>query len=153
MVSQTVITQMPYRVFDYPVKSVYWILGTVSSLTHLGVVSYALFSKESDLTFLDLYLPNHTAVQRGASDILTAGALLFLQWDFLIIVGTVVCYGLGILHHLQGYISFKSLICLLGVVLILGPGAGLASILLWAESRHDRGPSHMHRTTKGHKQL
>jgi hypothetical protein len=133
--------------FAQPVKATYLLVGSASALTHLGIVSYVHFWTDArDLTLVSLYLPNHTIVQKAKEDILTAGALLFSQWDFIIINLTVLCHGIYLLRQRSpgvqkrrqsvGRIVFTMAI----LTAVLGPGAGLAFVLWSEEDRVDVDP-------------
>lgn len=123
-----------------PVMVAYLIVGTASALTHLAVVSDVLFwTRSPNLTLTRLYLPDHTTVQQGQDNVLKAGALLFFQWDYIIINLTSLCHGYFLLQRKAFEIQrpgdgvgglFLIMVCLTAV---FGPGAGLVFALLWHE--------------------
>ncbi|KAL2132713.1 hypothetical protein VTI74DRAFT_3451 [Chaetomium olivicolor] len=91
-----------------PVKAAYLLVGSASALIHLGIVSYVLWTDATSLSLVSLYLPDPTIVQAGEENILTAGALLFFQWDFIIISLTVMCHGIYL--FLQRSSKFSDLV-------------------------------------------
>ncbi|KAL2831375.1 hypothetical protein BDW59DRAFT_157804 [Aspergillus cavernicola] len=134
-------TASPSKWFTRPVKTAYLITGTASALTHLGVLSCVLFSETSDLAIISMYLPNHNIVEREKDNILTTGALLFFQWDYIITNLVVIAHGAYLLHHATSYTHghtyrFQRLLVeLVALVIVLGPGAGLAFVLVGEEDR------------------
>jgi hypothetical protein len=114
----------------------YLIAGLASTVLHLGVIAYVLFApSEAGLSLGSLYYPDNKPVQRGSDNILTAGALLFFQWDYIVLNLTVVSHGVFILgqHHPIGprHPFFR----LLAISVLLGPGAALAYSLWCEETR------------------
>lgn len=143
------------RSIAQPVKAAYLLVGSASALIHLGIVSYVLFwGNAGDLSLPSLYLPDCTIVQPGRDNALTAGALLFFQWDFIIIGLTVVCHCIFLFWQGSAEVAQRhglssggiplSVTTVVLLTLVFGPGAGLA-FELWsredADHRVDAGSS------------
>lgn len=133
--------------FARPIKATYLIVGAASALTHLGVVSYTLFwTDATSLSLVNLYLPDHTIVQKGQENILRAGALLFFQWDYIIINLTVVCHGIYLIQQRspevqkRGQSINRLALTMVALTTVLGPGAGLAFVLWSEDNRVDAVP-------------
>ncbi|KAI1780607.1 hypothetical protein F4818DRAFT_11836 [Hypoxylon cercidicola] len=125
-----------------PSKVAYWIVGSVSALVHVGIAVYAMFSPASDVSLSRIYIPHYNAVQRGHSDIVTEGALLFIQFDYVIINIVVLILGTYILRFEPALIvksisgkdrAGSPLFAFLAITAIFGAGAGLAFVLYCKE--------------------
>jgi hypothetical protein len=68
----------------------YSIVGAASAFMHIGILVFSLVSNNSSVTITSLYYPASTTARIEGVDILTRGALIFFQWDFIIIILTVV---------------------------------------------------------------
>ncbi|CAJ2505544.1 Uu.00g129380.m01.CDS01 [Anthostomella pinea] len=138
-----VISKINYRGAQKPVQLAYRIVGTVSGLVHVGIVTYALTSDAANTSLFKIFILNHSAVQND-SDIMTQAALLFIQSDYVIITVVVVLLGIytwypepvsGGKATADGQGAAGSLIKLVGVMSTLGAGAGLAFVLHDKEGR------------------
>ena len=144
--ASTAISRVSFRGFAQPVKTTYWIVGISSALGHLGIVLYAFLSSEPSISISSLYLPDHRAVQRGQADILTAGALLFFQWDLIIINLVVLLHGMDILEPKS--LSQRSVLIFASITAVFGPGSGLALALWRQEDRLEAADSQKSATSK-----
>ncbi len=143
--ASSLFSRLSFKGFQNPVQLAYGIVGVVSAIVHVGVAAYAFYSLEPNVSWSRIYWPNHSAVQRGPT-FMTEGAMLFMQYDHVVIYLTV--FGLAI--YLLGYDKLlladspaerlkagRRLLILGSTTLILGPGAGLAYLLCAKESDED----------------
>ncbi|KAL9047183.1 MAG: hypothetical protein Q9214_000184, partial [Letrouitia sp. 1 TL-2023] len=112
-----------------------------SCATHLYAVSASVFAGDPMARFARVYVPNPASVQRGADDTVAKGAMLFMQYDNLIIMTTCTTW---IYLLLQPYLYFeggvRKFAALAGLALgtvILGPGAVVSIGLWWREDSLD----------------
>ncbi|KAK2599084.1 hypothetical protein QQS21_005425 [Conoideocrella luteorostrata] len=126
-----------------PVVVTYWIVGLVSAAVHIIIALYALV--QPDLSWSRIYWPNHVAVKPGKT-IMTEGAMLFMQYDHVVIYFCVFYIGLYVLRSMTHIASISSstpsqprryMLTLVAVVIAAGPGAGLAWLLCEKEKYHD----------------
>jgi len=130
---------------DQPVKAAYMLVGSASVLTHVGILFYVLFLADTaSLSLVSLYVPNPKTVQAGKHDVLTTGALLFFQWDFIIICLTVICHSIYLLRwkapevlNAFGKNIVRQGLTLAALTVVVGPGAVLAFIL-WSEENAEQ---------------
>ncbi|KAI2617407.1 hypothetical protein GGR54DRAFT_641058 [Hypoxylon sp. NC1633] len=157
--AKTVISKTQFQGFRRPSKTAYWIVGAVSALVHVGIAVYALSSTSPDVSLSRIYIPHPGAVQRGASSIVTEGALLFIQFDYVIINVVVLILGTYILQFEPALIAKSAggndrfgapMLAFLSISAVFGAGAGLAFVLYckeqWlhspdAERKRDKGDS------------
>ncbi|PNY24614.1 Uncharacterized protein TCAP_05461 [Tolypocladium capitatum] len=118
-----------------PVIISYWVVGSFSAVIHISSVIWA--SLAPGLSWSSIYWPNHGAVQSNAK-MLTEGAMLFLQYDYVVIyfcVLTLGVYMLGfdkiIAAHSAGekLRAGRPLLLLSVVTTVGGPGAGVAWLM------------------------
>lgn len=123
-----------------PAAAVYSLLGVVSAAVHVGVVWRTY--RSPDLTWGRVYVPNHSVVQPGPA-ILIEGAMLFIQYGYLIFQLSVLALGAYVFlsnQHLAARAPTKklkggrSMIALASITAVAGPGAGLAWLLVIEES-------------------
>ena len=145
LVSAT-ISKMSYKGSVKPARIAYLIVGTASALIHLGIALYAIFSPVSNMSFGRVYFPHRSAAERGQSNIMTEGALLFIQYDYVIINIIVLILGTYVLRSepvflgkspSQNVRASGSVLALVGISAIFGAGAGLAFVLHCKERRLD----------------
>ncbi|KAJ5736903.1 uncharacterized protein N7483_002028 [Penicillium malachiteum] len=80
-----------------------------------------------------MYFPNHSLVER---------AFLFFQWDYIIINLVIITHGAYIFQYASGVRarsadSFQRyMMKVVALVVILGPGAGLAFVMGRTKPRH-----------------
>ncbi|KAI0442999.1 hypothetical protein F4803DRAFT_550567 [Xylaria telfairii] len=119
-----------------PVKIPYYITGVFSSLVHIYTIAYALMSPEISLG--RVFVPHHAFVMRGSPKLLTEAAHLFLQYDYIIVAITVLLVGSIILRNKPkvNRASSGSVLTLLGLTCIFGPGAGLAYAAYYGEDHY-----------------
>lgn len=132
------------------ITSTYLIVGVASAIIHLGVLAFALFSGDPSTTISALYCPDLANV-RSDTHILTTGALLFFQWDFIIVVFTVVAHFIfssGCLTGCGVVIAMALTCTLLAFGFILGPGALLAYTMIRME--YSSAPQHGSRQEAAH---
>ncbi|KAL9613790.1 MAG: hypothetical protein Q9167_001681 [Letrouitia subvulpina] len=109
-----------------------------SCATHLYALSASVLSSNPMARFARVYIPDPASVHAGADDTVAKGAMLFMQYDNLIIMTTCLVWIYVLLQpyfHLGGLV--RKIATLAGLALgtvILGPGA-VVSIGLW--SRED----------------
>jgi hypothetical protein len=145
LVSAT-ISKMSYKGSAKPARIAYLIVGTFSALIHLGIALYAIFSPVSNMSFGRVYFPHRSAAERGQPNIMTEGALLFTQYDYMIINIIVLILGTYILRYEPVFLAKSpgekvrasgSVLALVGINAIFGAGAGLAFVLDCKERRLD----------------
>lgn len=119
-----------------PVITAYWVAGAFSAAVHICVVVWAWLAP--DLSVGRVYWPNHGLVQPGTVHALLEGAMLFMQYDLVVISLCVAALGAYMLG-LDGVLAARSaadkvrlgrpLLTLLGVTVVGGPGAGIAWLM------------------------
>ncbi|KAI0017754.1 hypothetical protein F4780DRAFT_573477 [Xylariomycetidae sp. FL0641] len=119
-----------------PVRLAYWIVGAASAAVHLGVLYWAYVSPE--LSWSRIYVPNHAAVRPGPT-LLTEGAMVFMQYDILVILLCVLALGFYAPAYDQAGKPQTPgcILTLTGISLVAGPGAGLAWFLCSRETEAD----------------
>ncbi|KAI1381397.1 hypothetical protein F4677DRAFT_402892 [Hypoxylon crocopeplum] len=140
--AKAAITKTNFQAFKQPSKIAYWIVGAVSALVHIGIAVYSMSSADADLTLSRIYIPHYSAVQRGEPNIVTEGALLFIQYDYVIINIVVLILGTYILQFEPALLAKSAggkeragtpLLIFLGIFAVFGAGAGLAFVLYCKE--------------------
>ena len=140
------VSKMSYMGSVKPARIAYLLVGTVSALIHLGIALYAIFSPVSNMSFGRVYFPHRSAAERGQSNIMTEGALLFIQYDYVIVSIIVLVLGTYILRAEPVFLAKSpsekvrasgSVLVLVGICAIFGAGAGLAFVLHCKERRLD----------------
>ncbi|KAK7920442.1 hypothetical protein PG985_008464 [Apiospora marii] len=122
----------PSQCFKRPVQVSYQIVGIVSTGIHLGILAFAFFSANPDLSIAHLYYPDNRMVQQGQPDALMAGAYLFSQWDLIITNITALLLAISIDS------GSSSVLIMIMVAAIGGPGAALALALIHQEDRLEK---------------
>ncbi|KAK4452524.1 hypothetical protein QBC34DRAFT_26593 [Podospora aff. communis PSN243] len=122
-----------------PVEVSYKLAGVVSAVVHL-LVLYRIFGGDENqgLSLGRVYVPDPSAVQSPA--MLTEGALLFIQYDYVVTGVVIILLGMQLLSveaKTSGWMSEIGVFVLLFVV--AGPGAGLAYALFCKERRLGEG--------------
>ncbi|KAI3343480.1 hypothetical protein F4824DRAFT_9670 [Ustulina deusta] len=131
------MTRTGYSVATRPVQLAYSIVGGVSALIHVGIILYVSIYATPSLSLSRVFIPHPGSIQRVQPDILTEAALLFIQYDYLVIHAVVA---LLVIHTALKIISSRSLKLLLTTTAVtggLGPGAGLAFVLYSIENQED----------------
>lgn len=153
--TKAIVTKTQFKASRKPAKIAYWIVGSVSALVHVGIAVYAMFSPAEDVSLSRIYIPHYNAVQRGHSDIVTEGALLFIQFDYVIINIVVLILGTYILCFEPALIvkpvsgkdrAGSPLLAFLAITGIFGAGAGLAFVLYCKEHWLDSADTQRKRT-------
>ena len=140
-----IVSKISYKGRVKPVRIAYFIVGIASTLVHLGIALYAILPA-SNVSFGRIYFPHYNIVQRGQSNIMTEGALLFIQYDYVIINIVVLILGTYILRSEPVFLAMSpnekvrasgSVLALVGITAIFGAGTGLAFVLDCKERRLD----------------
>lgn len=122
-----------------PVTVAYGVVGAVSALAHIVVAIWARLTE--GVSWSRVYCPNHAAVQAGPLH-MTEGAMLFMQYDHVVIYLCVL--GLGVyLLEVEKLFTLKHstdarrvkgrMLTLVVLTVVAGPGAGLAWLLCQRE--------------------
>lgn len=130
-----------------------------SAVIHLICIFTCLFSSDPSVTILRVFVPNPNGVHRDSPERLTQAAILFLQYDWLVICLTAVLYSYLLLEPdltnatkqvrwkgTQASSSVRFLAFLLGnplsrvialvlITVLLGPSTSV-SIALWQREKH-----------------
>ncbi|KAK2749194.1 hypothetical protein FQN57_006809 [Myotisia sp. PD_48] len=116
------------------VQRAYLLTGLIAALAHLYVFAVSLGTENSALGFSRIFVPSPEQVLRSSDSIVKEGALLFLQYDWII---TNVACVLWIFFLLRGSLEgpfglhdIAKVLGLCGLALALGPGA-MGSLGLW----------------------
>ncbi|KAL6861989.1 hypothetical protein J3F83DRAFT_716808 [Trichoderma novae-zelandiae] len=80
-----------YKGIRTPVTLAYWIVGLASAVVHIGVAVWAYTAPE--LSWSRVYWPNHAAVVPDTPTYMTEGAMLFMQYDHVLIYLCVIGMG------------------------------------------------------------
>ncbi|KAL7783241.1 hypothetical protein V8C37DRAFT_415081 [Trichoderma ceciliae] len=129
-----------YRGIKRPVTLAYWIVGLFSAMIHIGVAVQAYMAPE--LSWSRIYWPNHAAVVAGSPTFMTEGAMLFMQYDHVVIYLCVLgmgLYMLGLERTLTASTFGEKMQAgwpmakLTVITATAGPGAGLAWLLCHKE--------------------
>lgn len=140
--ARAAVSKTRYRGNMVPSKVAYLIVGTVSALVHIGIAVYAVLSPAPDVSLSRIYIPHYNAVQRGQLDIVTEGAMIFIQSDYLIINIVVLLLGTYILRFEPALVvkstrTYKRvdnlLLSFFVITTTFGAGAGLAFVLYCKE--------------------
>jgi hypothetical protein len=112
------------------VKTGYWVMAAVAGATHLWVMAQAAASAMNGGglgALARLYVPDGGAVYAAGTKqlLLTEAALLFLQWDWVVIHLTVLLLGAHLFRTGRGG---GSVLGLVGWTAVFGPGVGLAYV-------------------------
>lgn len=119
-----------------PVITAYWVAGAFSAAVHICVVVWAWLAP--GLSVSRVYWPDHALVQPGEVHALLEGAMLFMQYDLVVIslcVAALGAYMLGferVLAAPSAEGKFREglpLLTIVGVTLVGGPGAGIAWLM------------------------
>lgn len=119
-----------------PVVTAYWVAGAFSAAVHICVVVWAWLAP--DLSVSRVYVPNHGLVQQGSVHALLEGAMIFMQYDLVVIslcVAALGAYMLGFEQVLAAESRQEKwrlgmpLLTVLGVTVVGGPGAGIAWLM------------------------
>ncbi|KAI1759487.1 hypothetical protein GGR53DRAFT_527235 [Hypoxylon sp. FL1150] len=152
---KAIFTKTQFKLSKKPANIAYWIVGSVSALVHVGIAAYAIYSPAADVSLGRIYIPHYNAVQRGNSDIMTEGALLFIQFDYVIINIVVLILGTYILCFEPALIvkpvggkdqAGNPLWAFLAITAVFGAGAGLAFVLCCKEHWLDSAETERKRT-------
>lgn len=120
-----------------PVITAYWVAGAFSAAVHLCVVAWAWLAP-APLSVGRVYWPNHALVRPGETHALLEGAMLFMQYDLVVIslcVAALGAYMLGFERVLAAPSAGAKLreggplLAVVGVTLVGGPGAGIAWLM------------------------
>ncbi|ORY69609.1 uncharacterized protein BCR38DRAFT_405314 [Pseudomassariella vexata] len=79
-----------------PIGTSYLIAGIASALVHVGIVYRANFSSSTDTSLDRIFFPHYNAVQLHRPDTLSNGALLFIQYDYVLMSLTILLLGIHI---------------------------------------------------------
>ncbi|KAL7942032.1 hypothetical protein V8C42DRAFT_333412 [Trichoderma barbatum] len=133
-----------YKGIHKPVILAYWIVGLFSAVAHVGVAVWAYTAPE--LSWYRIYWPNHAAVIADSPTYMTEGAMLFMQYDHVLIYLCVIGMGLYMLSPQKavtapflgervraGWPMAK----LTAITAVAGPGAGLAWLMCHREGELD----------------
>ncbi|KAI0886566.1 uncharacterized protein GGS22DRAFT_186635 [Annulohypoxylon maeteangense] len=131
------VSSQDYKGLASPIKVSYMIVGLVSSIVRVGVLAYAYISP--DISWSRIYWPNYSLIQSGPN-LLTEGAMIFIQWDLLIISLAVIAVGVYMLDsetsmRASGY--ERPLLRFLVITTIFGPGMGMVWLLCRKETEMD----------------
>jgi hypothetical protein len=121
----SLISAAGYRGVQSPTIVAYWIVGGISALCHIGVVLTPYFFPA--VTLSRIYWPNHSAVQPGPY-YLAEGAMLFIQYDYIIINLCVLAVGFYKFNFDSAAATNPRLV-FTAVTAVFGPGAGMAWLL------------------------
>jgi hypothetical protein len=131
----SLITATGYRGVQNPTTVTYWVVGGISAICHVGVVLSPYFYPA--VTLSRIYWPNHSAVQPGQY-YLAEGAMLFIQYDYIIINLCVLAVGFYKFNFdsvaaakpsSQALPAVDPRLVFTAVTAVLGPGAGMAWLL------------------------
>lgn len=133
---KSIFARTNYRGSMRPAKVAYFIVGAASAIVHVGVAIYAMSSlSDSNVSLSQIYIPDDSAVQRGQLNVVTKGALQFIQWDNVMLNTVALLLGSYVLCF-EPVLRAKSsrrnerastlLSSLVGITFIFGAGAGLA---------------------------
>ncbi|KAF7182588.1 hypothetical protein CNMCM7691_002159 [Aspergillus felis] len=131
----SLITATGYRGVQSPTTFTYWIVGGISAICHVAVVLSPYFFP--GVTLSRIYWPNHSAVQPGPY-YLAEGAMLFIQYDYIIINLCVLAVGFYKFNFgsaaaaklsIQAQPAVDPRLVFTAVTAVLGPGAGMAWLL------------------------
>jgi hypothetical protein len=137
------VSKTSYGGFKNPIRVAYSIVGVFSAVVHIGVAVSPYFCGP-EVTWSRIYWPNHSAPQPGTPLFMTEGAMLFMQYDHVVIYLCVLALGVYMLD-LDKIMSASSLsgktraafpiLVLTTTTVVAGPGAGLAWLLCQKEER------------------
>ena len=131
-----------------------WVFtGVCSATAHGYVLMMSLFSQNSATTFSRVYIPSPANVNLSASNRLTEGGQLFLQYDFIIISLTCILYAYLLLeqqaktlmssvsavHERPGLERYTTLLLVGLVTFLLGPGAVVSFAFALREDTLSKG--------------
>ncbi|KAK3342083.1 hypothetical protein B0T25DRAFT_574392 [Lasiosphaeria hispida] len=119
-----------------PVRLAYGLVGAVGAAVHIGTVCYAVWGKGGG--WERVYWPRQGALPAGG--VLTEGAMLFIQYDYVLMSLVIGILGFHVLC-LEPVGSAESrtrggqFLFFVVVSALLGPGAGLAYVMAKKERR------------------
>ncbi|KAI1734290.1 hypothetical protein F4680DRAFT_471295 [Xylaria scruposa] len=135
----SLVSRYSYTGATSPVTLAYGVVGAVSAVVHTGV-AIGVYLTEG-ISWSRVYWPNHGAVQPGPLH-MTEGAMLFMQYDHVVIYLCVLGLGAYLLE-LEKVFTFESsaegrraegrMLTLIVLTAVAGPGAGLAWLLCQRE--------------------
>ncbi|EED18129.1 conserved hypothetical protein [Talaromyces stipitatus ATCC 10500] len=162
--SRTEISHARPRRSEIYIQAAQLFFAIYSALVHLLCVSISFFSSDPSVTILRVFIPNPIGVNRESPQRLTQAAILFLQYDWLVICLTAVLYSYlllepeilstskqarwkstkSLLVRLLTFLpisnSLSSIIGLVAFTILLGPST-VVSLALWqCEGRLFPGP-------------
>ncbi|KAI2472959.1 hypothetical protein F4781DRAFT_382426 [Annulohypoxylon bovei var. microspora] len=129
-----------YKGFASPISAAYFIVGTVSAVTHISVLARVF--QNPDLSWSRVYWPSPSAVQPGPT-LIHESSLLFIQFGHLTVSLSILAIGFYTIGSEKALTARSSaerlrasgpILKLLAVEGIAGPGAALA----WLMSRRER---------------
>ena len=111
--------------------------GTCSAIAHVYSLTTSLLSQDPATAFSRVYIPSPGRVDSSASNKLTEGGLLFLQYDFLVVSLTCILYAYLLLepqskalmssfsaiHERSGLEKLATMLLVVSATALLGPGA------------------------------
>ncbi|KAK8029898.1 hypothetical protein PG993_011189 [Apiospora rasikravindrae] len=131
------VSNTGYSGSDNPIKVAYGIVGGFSAIVHISV-ALAPYLCGPETTWSRIYWPNHSAAQPDHRSFMTEGAMLFMQYDHIVIYLCVLALGayiLGFSHVADGKPQGRKtmggypLLTLVAITAIAGPGSALAWLL------------------------
>ncbi|KAH6653097.1 hypothetical protein BKA67DRAFT_659738 [Truncatella angustata] len=135
------VSKTSYGGLKDPISVAYSIVGAFSAVVHIGVAVSPYFCGP-EVTWSRIYWPNHSAPQPGSPSFMTEGAMLFMQYDHVVIYLCVFALG----AYMLGFDKITSasslsgkmqagypILVLTAMTVITGPGAGLAWLLCQKE--------------------
>ncbi|KAK8062455.1 hypothetical protein PG997_014552 [Apiospora hydei] len=121
----------------HPIKAAYSIVGGFSAMVHISV-ALAPYLCGPEVTWSRIYWPNHRAPQPDHRSFMTEGAMLFMQYDHIVIYLCVLALGVYILRFNHATVSKPRsrktmvgypMLTLVAITAIAGPGSALAWLL------------------------
>lgn len=113
------------------VRQAYMISGCISAVGHLYVLQMIIRSPD---LFQSIYIPaaNQDIMATTGVDLMLQGALLFLQYDFIIINLASLLWAYFVLEEMAVF-SVQNFCGFMVANVILGPGATMTGLLWWKE--------------------
>ncbi|KAH8195329.1 hypothetical protein TruAng_010497 [Truncatella angustata] len=137
------VSKTSYGGLKDPISVAYSIVGAFSAVVHIGVAVSPYFCGP-EVTWSRIYWPNHNAPLPGSPSFMTEGAMLFMQYDHVVIYLCVFALG----AYMLGFDKITSasslsgkmqagypILVLTAMTVITGPGAGLAWLLCQKEKK------------------
>lgn len=131
-VARLAIAKTKYNGVSRPIQLAYSIAGAISALIHVSIIFYVTKGNAHSLSLSRVFIPHPGNIQLDQPHVLTEAALLFIQYDYLIIHAVVALLAFYSAYYGPTRTSVGGLKALLATTVItgiLGPGSSLAFVL------------------------